>query len=257
MNEVLITSDLDTYMRYVKSIPQLNKEEEYFLAKKLYVDGCTESAKKLILANLRFVVWIAHKYKNYKMPLEDIIQEGNIGLMKAIKRFNPDIGVRLVTFAVHWIKAEINEYIIKNFSLVKTVTTKAQRKLFFNLKKMRPSIDKLSREDIIYIAKELNVSTDDVILMEQRLTNKIVSFDNYIDENGEEDFSNPIYYLTDSTDIIESIDNEKKSSEQLIEMALNGLSDREIDIIRSRYLTEQPIQLVELSKKYNVSFQRI
>lgn len=193
---VASADSLDKYLRTIKQFPVLTAEEEYTYASHLKQSGDLEAARALIVSHLRLVASIARGYSGYGLPQSDLIQEGNIGLMKAVKRFDPDRGVRLVSFAMHWIKAEIHEYIVRNWRLVKTATTKAQRKLFFNLRSMKQGFESLSQDDVQRIATELNVKPEEVTEMEYRLNGQEISLDAQVDDDGEEVYS-PIAFLED------------------------------------------------------------
>jgi RNA polymerase sigma-32 factor len=254
---VLSPGSLEAYITFINSIPLLTVEEEYDLAKKWQQEEDVEAARYLVLSHLRLVVSIARSYTGYGLPLADIIQEGTIGLMKAVKRFDPERKVRLVTFATHWIRAEINEYVIKNWRIVKTVTTKDQRKLFFNLRSQREDVGNLSEVEAQKIAKHLDVSRDDVVDMNMRLTGSDVA----ILSEGADDYA-PADWLTDEEHIPEAM-LEKKAQDKLhtvgIEQAINLLDERSQDIIRSRWLKDPDDQetLHDLAVKYGVSAERI
>lgn len=247
-------------MRTIKSFPVLTAEEEYDYATKLKNNNDLEAAQKLIVSHLRLVASIARGYVGYGLPQSDLIQEGNIGLMKAVKRFDPDRGVRLVSFAMHWIKAEMHEYIIRNWRLVKTATTKAQRKLFFNLRSMKNSHETLNTDQINHIAKELNVKPEDVMEMEYRLNGQEISLDAQTDEEGEESFS-PIAYLEAETpepsDFLANQQNEQLQSLALSK-ALNNLDDRSRRVLEARWLNEKNSStLHDLADEFGVSAERI
>jgi len=212
------------------------------------------------MTNLRFVVHVARGYSGYGLSMPDIIQEGNIGLMKAVKRFDPDVGVRLVSFAVHWIKAEIHEYVIKNWGIVKVATTKAQRKLFFNLRKSKHDIGWLSNDEAMAIAEDLNVDLSDVYEMEKRLGSQDMSFDMPVDESAEESYVYPASYLqqhgADPLVLLENADWEGHGQDLLSE-ALADLDERSLDILSSRWLADKKATLHELAERYNVSAERI
>lgn len=254
---IVSSGSLEAYIHYVNNIPLLSDQEEYDLAEQWRVGEDVEAARYLVLSHLRLVVSIARNYNGYGLPLADIIQEGTIGLMKAVKRFDARRKVRLVTFAIHWIRAEINEYVIKNWRIVRTVTTKNQRKLFFNLRSMRKDVGNLSEAEAIQIANELNVSRDDVVDMNMRLTGSDVGL---LPENS--DSFAPADWLQDEEHTPERI-VEKKSQDKLhtdgIEEALLELDERSRDIIQSRWLADPDNQptLHELAKKYQVSAERI
>ena len=238
----------------------LTAEEEYDYAARLNKQGDLEAARALIVSHLRLVASIARGYSGYGLPQADLIQEGNIGLMKAVKRFDPDRGVRLVSFAMHWIKAEIHEYIVRNWRLVKTATTKAQRKLFFNLRSMKQGFEALSQEDVQRIATELNVKPEDVTEMEYRLNGQEMSLDAQLDDDGEETYS-PIAYLEDEgpepSTLLENLQNEQMKTEGLA-MALQQLDDRSRRVLQARWLTEDSAAtLHELAAEFSVSAERI
>ncbi len=254
---VVSTGGIEAYISFVNTIPLLTDKEEYDLAEQWRNDEDVEAARYLVLSHLRLVVSISRGYMGYGLPLADIIQEGTIGLMKAVKRFDARRKVRLVTFAIHWIRAEINEYVIKNWRIVRTVTTKNQRKLFFNLRSHKEDMGNLSEVEANKIAKELNVTRNDVVDMNMRLTGGDVSI---LPENGE-GFA-PVDWLRDEDHTPEMM-IEKKIQDKLhtdgIETALSELDERSQDIIRSRWLAESgnELTLSELAEKYGVSAERI
>ena len=246
---------LDIYLNQLRKTPLLSKEEENSLFKKLNSSDDLEAARKLVLAHLRFVVHVAKTYKGYGLPLLDLIQEGNIGLMKAVKRFDPDKNVRLLSFAIYWIRAEIHEFVIKNWRMVKVATTKAQRKLFLKLKSKKTHTSWLTETEKKDIACELNVKPETVTQMESRLSGKDISFD-----PSDEDDVSPSAYLTGNIlDPLENLEYENDSSDSLhrLEVAMSKLDDRSKDIISHRYLLENKSTLNDLSKKYNISKERI
>ena len=246
---------LDIYLNQLRKTPLLSKEEEIILFKKLNSSDDLQAARKLVLAHLRFVVYVAKTYKGYGLPLLDLIQEGNIGLMKAVKRFDPDKNVRLLSFAIYWIRAEIHEFVIKNWRMVKVATTKAQRKLFFKLKSKKTHTSWLTETETKDIACELNVKSETVTQMESRLSGKDVSFDPL-----DEDEMSPSTYLTnDSLDPLEKLQYENDSSDSLdkLNIAMSKLDDRSKDIIRRRYLLDNKSTLDDLSKKYHISKERV
>lgn len=253
----VVHGSLEEYISFINSIPLLTDNEELTLAKKWQENEDVEAARYLVLSHLRLVVSIARNYVGYGLPLADIIQEGTIGLMKAVKRFDYTRGVRLVTFAMHWIRAEINEYVVRNWRIVKTVTTKTQRKLFFNLRSHREDVGNLSEEEALKLADELNVSRDDVVDMNMRLTGSDVGL--LVDDK---DGFAPESWLSDSESTPEQL-LEKKEIDKLqtdgIEIALKNLDERSRDIISSRWLADPDEQktLIELAKKYGVSAERI
>lgn len=256
----LSAGTFDAYLNLVRQIPRLTAEQERELALRLRDHGDLEAARQLVMTNLRFVVHVARGYSGYGLSMPDIIQEGNIGLMKAVKRFDPDVGVRLVSFAVHWIKAEIHEYVIKNWAIVKIATTKAQRKLFFNLRKSKQDIGWLSREEAKAIAKDLDVELSDVYEMEQRLGNRDMPFDMPVDESDEVNTIAPMQYLqqhgADPAELLENADWSGHEQDSLSE-ALSKLDERSLDILSSRWLTDKKATLHELAERYNVSAERI
>ena len=245
---------LSAYLDQIKKFPMLDAEEEYMLAKNWKTTGNIKAAEKLVTSHLRLVAKIAMGYKGYGLPLLDIIQEGNVGLMKAVKKFDPSKKVRLLSFAIYWIRAEIHEFVLKNWRIVKVATTKAQRKLFFKLRSKKTSSNWLSEQEAHDIASELNVDSKTVKLMENRLSGTDVAFDPV-----EEDDNSPSGYLTQNTNpltILEAQDSEDDNTKKLIS-ALSKLDERSRDIISQRFLSEQKPTLDELSKKYKVSKERI
>jgi RNA polymerase sigma-32 factor len=250
----------DAYLNVVRQMPKLTSEQERDLALRFRDHGDLAAARELVMTNLRFVVHVARGYSGYGLSMPDIIQEGNIGLMKAVKRFDPDVGVRLVSFAVHWIKAEIHEYVIKNWGIVKIATTKAQRKLFFNLRKSKQDLGWLTNDEALAIAKDLNVELSDVYEMEKRLGSQDLSFDMPIDESVEDSFVAPVNYLqqhgADPASLLESADWEGHGQDLLTE-ALSELDERSLDILSSRWLSDRKATLHELAERYNVSAERI
>ncbi|MCK4493278.1 MAG: RNA polymerase sigma factor RpoH [Methylococcales bacterium] len=257
----LSVGTFDNYLNIVGQMPKLTPEQEYELAVLYRDEGDLEAARKLVMSNLRFVAHVARGYNGYGLPLPDIIQEGNIGLMKAVKRFNPDVGVRLVSFAVHWIRAEIHEYVIKNWRVVKIATTKAQRKLFFNLRKSKKGLGWLSKAEAEAIAENLNVDLKCVYEMEKRIDGRDMAFDMPVDAgNNEDNYSAPSGYLmedeSDPAQLIEQSDW-KNYKEGLLSEALSKLDERSLDILSSRWLSDKKATLHELAKRYNVSAERI
>ncbi|QIZ78253.1 RNA polymerase sigma factor RpoH [Ferrimonas lipolytica] len=250
---------LESYIQAVNAIPMLSVEEEQYLARQV-VGGDIDGAKLLIMAHLRFVVHIARGYSGYGLPQADLIQEGNIGLMKAVKRFDPDVGVRLVSFAVHWIKAEIHEYVLKNWRIVKVATTKAQRKLFFNLRKAKKRLGWFSNEEVHTVAEELGVSPKEVMEMEARLAAQDAAFDLGNDDDDDNSSYAPALYLQDDNsnhaDVIEAEDHQAQSQRSLRD-ALNTLDDRSREILTARWLDEPKQTLHELAAHYGVSAERI
>jgi RNA polymerase sigma-32 factor len=253
-------SDIDKYLSQVYQIPVLTREEELVLTTEFFETEDVKLAHKLVIAHLRFVVHIAKSYAGYGLPLADIIQEGNVGLLKAVTKFDPNKGVRLVSFAVHWIKAEIHEFILKNWRIVKIATTKAQRKLFFNLRSKKKNTGWLTDEEAKRIAKELDVSVKEVMHMENRLNSADSSFDVPTDEEDNEKAFSPSQYLEDNSFNPEDI-TEQKNYEEVNHTALlkniSALDKRSQDIIRARWLDDNKITLNELADKYSVSVERI
>ena len=248
------------YQQSIQEIPFLTEEEEYELGMRLKKDNDLEAAKKLILSHLKLVMKIARSYSGYGLPQSDLVQEGNIGLMKAVKKFDVDRGVRLVSYAMFWIKAEIQEYVVKNWRLVKMATTKAQRKLFFNLRSLRSTLQPLGVEEIKSIAKELNVKEKEVREMEFRFSGQEISID-YSNDDSEEDQFRPIAYLKDSAlmplEEIEKSEVESNNTKNL-QNALMKLDTRSREIVEARWLKENKADtLHELAKKYKVSAERI
>lgn len=253
-------SDLNAYIRFANSVPMLEEAEEKELALRLKLNQDLEAAQKLILSHLRFVIKIARGFAGYGLPEADLIQEGNIGLMKAVKRFDPDMGVRLVSFAVHWIKSEIHEFIIKNWRIVKIATTKAQRKLFFNLRNSKKRLGWFSKEEIQAVAKDLKVKPAEVIEMEQRLSSHDMAFDAPEEAEAEEEIQAPALYLAapNASPEIELSQNEAESSQHdKLHHALENLDQRSRDILNARWLNENKATLQELAAKYQVSAERI
>jgi RNA polymerase sigma-32 factor len=250
---------LDAYIQGVGAIPVLSKEDEQDLARRLRDDEDLDAARDLVMAHLRFVVHIAKGYTGYGLPLNDLIQEGNVGLMKAVKRFDPEYDVRLVSFAVHWIRAEIHEFVLKNWRIVKVATTKAQRKLFFNLRKKKKSLAWLSHAETKAVAKDLGVKPAEVSEMEKRLHSRDAIFDPTPDLDDDRNFT-PAAYLpspdADPAQQVETADwNEDASSR--MNAALNILDDRSRRILEERWLTEDKMTLHELADEYGVSAERI
>lgn len=254
-------SDINAYMATVSNFDILSPEREQSLARELVQNGDLEAARELVLAHLRFVVHIAKSYNGYGLNLGDLIQEGNVGLMKAVKRFDPDKGVRLVSFAVHWIKAEIHEFILRNWRIVKIATTKAQRKLFFNLRGAKKSLAWLSNDEATAIAEDLGVSVTDVKQMEGRLTSRDMGFDAPADADDESASQAPAYYLEDqSCDPANLNENSewKQQEHQQLGLALETLDDRSRDILAARWLNEEgKATLQDLADRYGVSAERI
>lgn len=251
---------LDHYIRAVKAFPVLTAEEEFEYATRLQRDNDLEAAKQLILSHLRLVVSIARGYNGYGLPQADLIQEGNVGLMKAVRRFDPERGVRLVSFAVHWIKAEIHEYILRNWRLVKVATTKAQRKLFFNLRSMKQHSGTLQPEEVAEIARELKVKPEEVIEMEARMGGHEIALESHGDEDGEDHWS-PIAYLQDQRPEPSQLLAEEQIERirmKGLEQALTELDERSRRIISARWLNEnEGATLHELADEFGVSAERV
>src|SRR5499427_6892444 len=250
---------LESYIQAVGRFPILSPELELSLARKFRAENDVEAARELVLAHLRFVVHIARGYLGYGLPQGDLIQEGNIGLMKAVRRFDPERGVRLVSFALHWIRAEIHEYVLRNWRLVKIATTKAQRKLFFNLRRLKKNLSWLSAEETIAVARDLGVTPGEVTEMEKRLAARDLSFDPAPEADDEELYS-PAAYLpapdADPAEQVEDAESADDSSERL-RGALGRLDARSRDIVQRRWMTEDKATLHELAGKYGVSAERI
>ncbi|MEO7343355.1 MAG: RNA polymerase sigma factor RpoH [Methylotenera sp.] len=254
------TDSLEHYSRVIKSYPILTAEEEYSLAVKFKQENDLESARQLIVSHLRLVASIARGYNGYGLPQSDLIQEGNIGLMKAVKRFDPERGVRLVSFAMHWIKAEMHEYIVRNWRLVKIATTKAQRKLFFNLRSMRTGLNSLQPSEVAHIARELNVKPEEVLEMEARLDGHEISLEANIDDDSDEHYS-PIAYLQDESlaplEMIQAKQAEEAQTTGLAN-ALQNLDDRSRRVVEARWLQDKGgMTLHELADEFGVSAERI
>ena len=252
--------DLQAYINSVHSIGVLTPEEEKKLAEDLYYRNDLDAARKLVLAHLRFVIYIAKSYSGYGLSEADLIQEGNIGLMKAIRKFNPEMGVRLVSFAVHWVKAEIHEYVLKNWKIVKIATTKAQRKLFFNLRGKKKGLEWFTEEEIEKVAKDLGVKPSEVREMEKRLGGSDMSFDPLSESDDDEASFAPSQYLEDEdanpADIFEKESLNEESTSKLYE-AINQLDDRSRDILQDRWLSDEKLTLHDLAEKYEISAERV
>ncbi|MGK2888354.1 MAG: RNA polymerase sigma factor RpoH [Candidatus Malihini olakiniferum] len=253
---------LEGYIHAANAYPMLTAEEERVLAKRLHYEGDLESAKALILSHLRFVIHVARTYAGYGLPQADLIQEGNIGLMKAVRRFNPEMGVRLVSFAVHWIKAEIHEYVLRNWRIVKVATTKAQRKLFFNLRKTKRRLGWFNQDEVELVARELGVTSKDVREMESRMAAQDMTFDPALDDEPHDGQAiAPMLYLHDkSSDFADGIeeDNWDNHTADKLAYALEGLDQRSQHIIRARWLDDDnKSTLQELADQYGVSAERV
>lgn len=250
--------NLGAYINTVHQIPILTPEQEQELAHRYYDEGDVEAARILVMSHLRFVIHIARSYSGYGLPQADLIQEGNLGLMKAVKRFDPNKGVRLVSFAVHWIKAEIHEFVIRNWRIVKVATTKAHRKLFFNLRSLKKTNNQLTLEEADAIAKDLNVSRKQVLEMESRLTSYDASFETQSSDDEDGRYA-PQLFLEDSIDpaeVVEEADWEENNTNALM-AAMNTLDERSRDIVEQRWLAEQKSTLHELAAVYNISAERV
>ena len=261
LNGLGTLGSLEAYIGAVHQIPVLSVEDEQRLAHRLREDNDIAAAQELILSHLRFVVHVARGYSGYGLPLGDLVQEGNIGLMKAVKRFDPAIGVRLVSFAVHWIRAEMHEFIIKNWRIVKVATTKAQRKLFFNLRKSKTRLGWLNAEEVRAVAKDLNVSEREVLEMESRLSGRDIGFDAPDDADDDHAPPAPANYLVahdvDPAEAYESANDEDNQLELLRE-GMAKLDERSRDIIKRRWLdADSKVTLQELADEYGVSAERI
>lgn len=257
---VVSDNNLNSYLRFVNSLPILSLEEEQDLARRYKYQKDLEAAQQLVLSHLRFVTKMARGFSGYGLSVADLIQEGNIGLMKAVSKFDPDQGVRLVSFAVHWIKAEMHDYVLKNWKIVKVATTKSQRKLFFNLRGSKKKIGWLSSDDITKLAKELNVKEETVIEMEKRMCQGDASLDlPYTDDEGEQTSQQSLYLEDKSSNVEHQIvqsdyyDNFKT----IVKAVLSGFDTRTKDIVMSRYLLEKKTNLQDLATKYKISAERV
>jgi RNA polymerase sigma-32 factor len=275
MGELLMSKDMqsmalvpqgsiEAYIQGVNSIPMLTAEQEKELGESLQNEGDVDAARQLIMSHLRFVVHVARGYAGYGLSQADLIQEGNIGLMKAVKRFNPAVGVRLVSFAVHWVKAEIHEFVLRNWRVVKVATTKAQRKLFFNLRKSKKRLGWFTHAEVQTVAENLGVSTKDVVEMESRMSYSDQAFDLYADDDSDKDSGSmsfsPAQYLEDNaSDVAQQVERENwdESASQRLTSAISELDDRSQDIVNSRWLAEDKATLQELADRYGVSAERV
>ncbi len=252
--------DLEAYIQTINAFPVLTPEEERALAERFYYDKDLQAARELVLCNLRFVVHLARSYSGYGLPQGDLIQEGNVGLMKAVRRFDPEVGVRLVSFAVHWIRAEMHEFILRNWRIVKVATTKAQRKLFFNLRSSKKKLGWLNAAETRAIANDLGVPATAVTQMEGRLASRDVAFDGYPDDDAGETAMAPAKYLEDTTsnpvDIVVAQDTAREASQHLTG-AIKSLDARSRDIVESRWLQNDKETLTELAGRYGISAERI
>lgn len=256
------SGSIEAYVQSSYSIPMLSAEKEHELATRLYSENDLKAAQELIMSHLRFVIHVAKGYAGYGLPQADLIQEGNIGLMKAVKRFNPEVGVRLVSFAVHWIKAEIHEFVLKNWRIVKVATTKAQRKLFFNLRKNKKRLGWFSHEEVSNVAETLGVTTKDVLEMESRMSNQDQAFELSTDDDDSASAStySPAQYLEDKqSDLATEVEdsNWEQHANKRLSNALVSLDDRSQDIIRTRWLLDDKSTLQELANKYEISAERV
>ena len=253
-------ANLEAYIQAASRIPVLTVDEERELAERLHYDEDVDAARQMVLSHLRFVIHIARSYSGYGLAQADLIQEGNVGLMKAVKRFNPEYGVRLVSFAVHWIKAEIHEFILRNWRIVKVATTKAQRKLFFNLRSQKKKLAWLSHDELHAVAEDLGVEPRVVREMEGRLSSHDTAFDGPMDDDDDSAYKAPAYYLEDRRSDpavqLENSDWTEDSNGRLME-ALEMLDERSQDILRERWLSESKATLHQLADKYGISAERI
>jgi RNA polymerase sigma-32 factor len=251
---------LNAYIQGTATVPILSLDEEKSLGEALYYEDDLDAARKLVMSHLRFVVHIARSYNGYGLPLADLIQEGNVGLMKAVRRFNPEKGVRVVSFAVHWIKAEIHEFILRNWRIVKIATTKSQRKLFFNLRSAKKELQWLSADEAKAVAEDLGVEVKDVMEMEMRLTSRDATFDAPADDDEDSVAYSPSLYLeskgADPAELIENDDFEDDNNSRLAE-AVNSLDDRSQSILQRRWLDDKKATLHQLADEYGVSAERI
>lgn len=256
---VLPTGSMESYVTAAFQLPMLSQKEEHDLAVRWRDKQDLEAARQLVLSHLRFVVRIARQYSGYGLPQPDLIQEGTVGLMKAVRRFDPDMGVRLASFAVHWIKAEIHEFILRNWRIVKIATTKAQRKLFFNLRSSKKRLGWFSEEEIHQVAEDLGVKPEEVRAMEARLNNYDMAFDP-AESDDEDEHQAPVSYLPDlrmePAAMVEAEDTERDEHDRLYQ-ALEELDDRSKEILRRRWLSEKKSTLHELADEYGVSAERI
>ncbi len=259
LNTSLATGTIDAYINSAYQVPLLTLEQEQSLAIRLRDQGDMEAARQLVVSHLRFVIRIARGYMGYGLPLPDLIQEGSVGLMKAVRRFEPDIGVRLVSFAVHWIRAEIHEYILRNWRIVKVATTKAQRKLFFNLRSSKKRLGWFTRQEVEDVAADLGVKPETVLEMESRLSNYDMSFDGYDDED-DDNVAAPASYLADfrmePSHTLEQQDSDLYQRERLL-AAVNALDERSKAILEQRWLVDKKQTLNELAQQFGVSAERI
>ena len=262
-SELVLTGPLgsfDAYVDAISRIPVLSREDEVSLAKRLRNDNDLDAARDLVLSHLRFVVHIARGYAGYGLPVGDLVQEGNVGLMKAVRRFDPEVGVRLVSFAVHWIRAEIHEYVLRNWRLVKVATTKAQRKLFFNLRKYKRSLGWLTADETQAVARDLGVTTEEVTEMERRLASRDLSYDPAPDADEEDESYSPSSYLpapdADPAIAVERAEWDDDTNGKVAD-ALDKLDARSQSILRARWMSEQKATLHELADQFGISAERV
>ncbi|MGF1874161.1 RNA polymerase sigma factor RpoH [Photobacterium frigidiphilum] len=258
---LISAGSLDSYIQTVNRHPMLTAEQEKELAERLHYDGDIEAAKGLVMSHMRFVVHVARGYSGYGLPIADLIQEGNIGLMKAVKRFNPEVGVRLVSFAVHWIKAEIHEYVLRNWRIVKVATTKAQRKLFFNLRKSKKRLGWFNNAEVEMVAEQLGVNPSEVREMESRLAAQDPAFElPNEDDDRDAGYTAPVYFLEDkASDVALSYEenNWENHTNNRLSNALAGLDERSQHIVRSRWLDDEKATLQDLANHYGISAERV
>jgi RNA polymerase sigma-32 factor len=254
------SGSIESYIQSVSNIPMLTADQEKSLAERLFNEGDLTAARELVMSHLRFVVHIAKSYSGYGLAQADLVQEGNIGLMKAVKRFDPNVGVRLVSFAVHWIKAEIHEFVLKNWRIVKVATTKAQRKLFFNLRKSKKRLGWFTHKEVQKVAEELGVSEKEVLQMEARMGSQDTAFDLSSDDGDDNSNFAPAQYLEDKSEDVESAvinaDYDSNASERLYS-AIKTLDERSQHIIETRWLSDNKMTLQDLASKYQVSAERV
>lgn len=252
-------ANLNAYIQGTGTVPILSIDEEKALGEALYYQDDLDAARKLVMSHLRFVVHIARSYNGYGLPLADLIQEGNVGLMKAVRRFNPEKGVRVVSFAVHWIKAEIHEFILRNWRIVKVATTKSQRKLFFNLRSAKKELDWLSAEEAKAVADDLGVPVKDVMEMEMRLTSRDATFDAPVDDEESTYYSPSLYLESKGADPAEQIENENYEGDNhfRLSQAVKSLDERSRSILQRRWLDDKKSTLHELAAEYGISAERI
>ena len=261
-NDALLAGPLGSFEAYaerVSRIPVLTRDEEADLARRLHDQNDLTAARTLVLSHLRFVLHIARGYTGYGLPMGDLVQEGNVGLMKAVKRFNPDMNVRLVSFAVHWIRAEIHEYVLRNWRLVKIATTKAQRKLFFNLRRMKKNLAWLTQEETRTVAQDLGVRPEEVTEMEQRLASRDLSFDPVPDADDDEGYGPAAYLPAPGADPAERVadDEAERSTSAQLAGAIDALDPRSRDIVRRRWIAQDKATLHDLAGEYGVSAERV